>query len=224
MIHSMIGRAVGVCVMVSTLGLAGCASSGGSSAEALTRDRLAMLEDWMTGSFSSARQSAQDADFLDIRLRMCRIWAERADGPWLYVEQATAAAMDKPYRQRVYHLIATGPQTFVSSVYEIPEPLRFAGACGGERPLADLTPESLAARDGCAVHLTFHPCSEMFAGATEGRGCSSTLRGASYATSEVSITQHGIVSWDRGFDASGTQVWGAEKGGYRFVRDGVKAR
>jgi hypothetical protein len=28
-----------------------------------------------------------------------------------------------------------------------------------------------------------------------------------------------IVSWDRGFDASGAQVWGAEKGGYIFLNE-----
>jgi hypothetical protein len=28
-----------------------------------------------------------------------------------------------------------------------------------------------------------------------------------------------ILSWDRGFDANGNQVWGAEKGGYIFKKD-----
>jgi hypothetical protein len=27
-----------------------------------------------------------------------------------------------------------------------------------------------------------------------------------------------MVSWDRGFDKEGKQVWGAQKGGYRFVK------
>ena len=32
------------------------------------------------------------------------------------------------------------------------------------------------------------------------------------------ITAESIVSWDRGFDQAGSQVWGAEKSGYVFVR------
>ena len=27
-----------------------------------------------------------------------------------------------------------------------------------------------------------------------------------------------LLSWDRGFDAAGKQVWGAEKGPYEFLR------
>jgi hypothetical protein len=28
----------------------------------------------------------------------------------------------------------------------------------------------------------------------------------------------GLTTWDRGFDESDKHVWGAEKGGYEFVR------
>ncbi|MBD3331298.1 hypothetical protein GF356_00490, partial [candidate division GN15 bacterium] len=37
---------------------------------------LAQLADWMTGSFSSADQAAEDSAFFDIRLEMSRIWLE----------------------------------------------------------------------------------------------------------------------------------------------------
>ncbi|MBK8230937.1 MAG: hypothetical protein IT349_04755 [Candidatus Eisenbacteria bacterium] len=67
------------------------------------------------------------------------------------------------------------------------------------------------------IHLRMPPAGG-YAGSTIGLDCESDLRGAAYATSEVSITKGGIVSWDRGFDASGVQVWGAERGGYRFLR------
>jgi len=51
-----------------------------------------------------------------------------------------------------------------------------------------------------------------------GKDCPSELRGAKYATSEVTISKNGFVSWDRGFDENGNQVWGAEYGGYDFLR------
>jgi len=58
----------------------------------------------------------------------------------------------------------------------------------------------------------------LFEGSTEGNNCQSSLRGAAYVTSKVSISKERIYSWDRGFDAEGHQVWGAEKSGYIFER------
>lgn len=57
-------------------------------------------------------------------------------------------------------------------------------------------------------------------GGTIGRACASGLRGAAYATSDVVVGPGRIASWDRGFDAAGIQVWGAENGAYVFLRGG----
>ncbi len=39
-----------------------------------------------------------------------------------------------------------------------------------------------------------------------------------YTTSEVVLSSDRMVSWDRGWDAEGKQAWGAEKGGYVFIK------
>ena len=182
-------------------------------AAAAQADDLDTLAAWMTGSFSSSAQAAADEAYFDIRLEMVPIWEER--GRWLYVEQAAATALDRPYRQRVYRLSREPDGAFRSEVYALPEPLRFAGAWCEVAPLADLTAEDLVLREGCAVILE-RVDEATFGGSTAGTGCESTLRGATYATSEVVVTSDGIESWDRGFDAEGTQVWGAEKGPYLF--------
>jgi hypothetical protein len=44
------------------------------------------------------------------------------------------------------------------------------------------------------------------------------LKGASYATSEVVIYSDKLISWDRGWNDEGKQVWGAQKGGYVFLK------
>ena len=170
----------------------------------------------MTGSFSSQAQSLADSSYFDIRLQMVPIWTQRDDGAWLYVEQAAAAALDRPYRQRVYRVTAEEDGSFRSEVFSIPEPLRFAGAWREEAPLADITPDSLEVREGCAVIL--HPTETGFRGSTVDAECQSSLRGASYATSEVVVRPDRIESWDRGFDAEGEQVWGAVEGPYIFLR------
>ncbi len=179
---------------------------------------LATLAELMTGSFSSAAQSAADEDYFDIRLEMARIWPDRKDGYWLYVEQAAASNLERPYRQRVYHVEEDKDGSFRSEVYSIPDPLRFVGDWKKKDPLVGLSRDSLEIREGCAVILRLNP-DGLFAGGTDDAACKSTLRGASYATSDVVVGEDRIESWDRGFDATGNQVWGAEKGPYIFNRN-----
>jgi hypothetical protein len=176
---------------------------------------LDLLASYLTGSFSSQEQAAADTNYFDIRLEMKRIWSERGDGYWFYVEQAAASKLERPYRQRVYHVTAQDDGSIRSDIYTLPNPLRFAGAWKLENPLADLTPDSLEIREGCAVILR-KTADESFEGSTVGTGCASELRGASYATSEVRISPEQLLSWDRGFDVEGKQAWGATKGGYVF--------
>lgn len=175
------------------------------------------LVEMMEGSFSSEEQSKNDSDYYDIRLHMKRIWPEISSAYWLYVEQATAEAEDKPYRQRVYRITNTYEGRFESAVFTINDPLRFAGEWRKENPLTQLNPDSLTLREGCSVILTLMN-DTTYEGSTEGNNCLSDLRGAKYATSEVTINKDKIISWDRGFDEDGKQVWGAVKGGYVFKR------
>lgn len=179
--------------------------------------QLEELLEWMSGSFSSLVQSeALPADYLDIHLEMTPIWPERTDGPWLYVEQAAANALDRPYRQRVYRLVAT-PGELRSDVYELPgDPLRFAGAYRDTFLLDGVGPADLELREGCSIHLVRDH--ESYRGSTAGRGCTTSWGDASYATSEVSVTPDTLRSWDRGFNDAGEQVWGAVPGPYVFDR------
>ena len=176
-----------------------------------------MLVDLMTGSFSSAEQAAADTAYYDIRLEMVRIWPERSDAHWMYIEQAVANHTDAPYRQRVYRVTEVEPDLYRSEVFALPTPEDFAGEWLSKDPLRDLTPDDLIPREGCAVYLRREECGE-YVGSTIGQGCASTLSGAAYATSEVMVGPGRIESWDRGFDAEGKQVWGAEKGAYVFLR------
>lgn len=209
------------CVLVC----AGCQGMGASRSVRGSAE-LRELTTLMTGSFSSQAQATADPDFFDIRLHMVPIWPERSgpDAQWLYVEQARGDALDKPYRQRVYKVFprvdASRTVEFVSEVYELPgDPLAYAGWWQTPELFAGLAPEQLKAREGCEVVLR-RVKRGVFEGATVGTACVSTLRGAAYASSQVHADKDGLVTWDRGFDKDGTQVWGATKGGYHFQRVG----
>ncbi|MGB0951955.1 MAG: chromophore lyase CpcT/CpeT [Planctomycetota bacterium] len=179
---------------------------------------IRQLTTWMTGSFSSSAQALEaPEDYFDIRLFMVPIWEDRADGPWLYIEQSAAVALERPYRQRVYRLSADG-DSIRSDVYTLPgDPLEYAGAWQTPERFRDFGPEDLALRGGCSIYL--EPTKMAYVGSTRGQGCASSLADAAYATSIVSIQPNVLESWDRGFNAAGEQVWGAEKGAYHFVRD-----
>ena len=175
------------------------------------------LKNLMAGSFSSELQAKNDSDFYDIHLNMKPIWESSKDGFWLYVEQAIVTSLDKPYRQRLYHVSLLNDTTIVSKVYEMKSPLRFAGAYKNTDLIKSLTVDSVEAREGCGI-LLHKRANQTYAGSTNKQDCLSTMRGASYATSEVVISNGLLVSWDRGWDTTNKQMWGAVKSGYQFVK------
>lgn len=177
---------------------------------------LELLAYAMEGSYTSAGQAKEDTSYLDIELEMVRIWPKRKDGAWLYVEQAAAESKAKPYRQRVYRLTEVNDSTFRSEIHTIRNGERFFGAYKDFALLAQLHPDSIDMMEGCAITLRRYK--SIYSGATNGRDCPNSRNGAAYATSEVTIRSDRMVSWDRGYDASGRQVWGAEKGGYVFMK------
>jgi hypothetical protein len=189
-----------------------------SQCQPLTQKDLQKLASTMAGEFSSEAQSKQDTSYFHIKLRMKPIWQDRTDGYWLYVEQSLASKQEKPYRQRVYHLYLAGDSTVVSKVFEMKNPLKYTRGWEDESKLAGLSPDSLVDRQGCSIYLHKRE-KNVFTGSTPGKECLSSLRGSAYATSAVTVYPDKLVSWDRGWDKEDKQVWGAEKGGYIFIKD-----
>ncbi len=194
--------------------LGGCASTT-HDAEPCVNDLAASL----TGTFSSAAQAEADPDnFFDIQLVMEPIWEFRSDGPWLYVEQAAASNLHKPYRQRVYNLVDLGNGRFRSDVYTLPgNPLEYVHVWEKPAVINAIQPSNLTLREGCSITLV-HKGPGEYVGSTEGKGCESNLGDAAYATSEVTLLPGTITSWDRGWTDNHTQAWGAEKGPYVFQK------
>ncbi len=177
---------------------------------------LKKLTEYMAGSYSSEAQHKTDtANYFDIRLQIVRIWKNRSDGYWFYVEQAVAEYLDKPYRQRVYHLSEPVKGIFTSEVFTMNQPLRFTHQ--PELLEKTISSDSLITREGCAVTLT-QINKKKFSGSTEGKKCPSDRSGANYATSEVTVLPRELHSWDRGYNDKDEQVWGATLGGYIFIK------
>ncbi|MEN0003518.1 MAG: chromophore lyase CpcT/CpeT [Bacteroidota bacterium] len=197
--------------------LASCATKVQKNQRTTAALELEQLQQVMSGTFSSREQAAQDSTYYDINLVMFPIWEDRTDGKWLYVEQAVTAMVEKPYRQRVYQLGMEEDGSFSSKVYELQTPSRFTEGWNKRKLFRELTTDSLNLRQGCAVYLQ-KDANGCYTGATKEGACKSTLRGASYASSEVTICRGQLVSWDQGWNEAGEQVWGATEGGYIFKK------
>ena len=89
---------------------------------------------YLTGHFSSQKQSVEDTAYYHISLHMTRIWDERTDGIWLYVKQAMASRADKPYRQRVYQLGQKDTNLFTSEIYTIKNAAAVVGSLSRALP------------------------------------------------------------------------------------------
>ena len=206
-------------ILALTSGCSSSSQAGESPASGKGRKNpLDHLLVYMTGSFSSAAQAAEDTSFYDIRLEMVPIWNERTDGRWIYVEQAVATYLDRPYRQRVYQVTQEPDGRFRSVVYTLTEPTRFIGVWKTPGLMDSISPANLSLREGCDIILTWNPEKGTYTGSTGDNTCPSSVRGARWAYSEVEIRADGMLTWDKGLDAEGKQIWGAEKGGYQFVK------
>ncbi|HAQ38439.1 MAG TPA: hypothetical protein DCX89_07225 [Saprospirales bacterium] len=172
----------------------------------------------MEGNFNTKNQSLIDSGYFDIRLHMKRIWPEREDAVWLYVEQSAASSPDKPYRQRIYRLINMEYNLFESAIFELPEPLRFVGEWKSPNAGKSIDPEILIPLEGCAVYLK-KVGEQMYCGSTVADNCLTDWRGAKYVSSIVTVLKNGLITWDRGFDENNNYLWGAEKAGYFFERE-----
>ncbi|MFN8288426.1 MAG: chromophore lyase CpcT/CpeT [Chitinophagales bacterium] len=195
--------------------LAACSTSKTAATTGSDKE-LDELVQLMQGRFTSEQQAKSDTDYFNISLIMTPIWTDRTDGKWLYVEQAVATKLEKPYRQRVYHLQHPSKNTFTSDIYTIKDALSFAGLHNDKSKSEKLTFDKIELKDGCTVTLTHK--GDTYEGGTTSANCPSDLRGAKYATTKIVLKRGQLNSWDQGFDESGKQVWGATKGGYIFIK------
>ena len=181
-----------------------------------TEKDLDLLALWMQGSYSSEEQSQNDSDYYNISLEMKKIWTDKPSGYWFYVEQALAEKKNQPYRQRIYHLVIEDG-LIKSKIYLLPNEKVFIGGWKNTELFDNLSPDSLDERIGCEVIITKQD-EKTFSGSTVEKNCPSNLRGASYATTEVTISENTLISLDRGYNDKDEQVWGAKDVGYIFKK------
>ena len=171
---------------------------------------------FLKGEFNSTSQNAKDTNYFNISLVMFPIWDKEKDAKYFYVEQAMVGKEDKPYRQRVYKVYQSSPNTIVSAIYTLKKQEEFVKLHENVKKQKTLSKEDIDYKEGCDVFLEYD--GTKFKGGTSGKKCSSNLRGAKYATTEVEVYEDRLISWDRGFTENGIHAWGTTAGGYVFEK------
>ena len=200
-------------------------------ADAAARHRLQAkllhrLSRQIEGNYSSVQQATADPEYRDVRLHIKRIWKNRseAEGLYYYVEQAPAKDPLHPTQQRVYQLRLRPADDKIENVqYALRRPARHVGQWEDKDALAGLTPDSLAPLPGCALLMYQNTAGEDgFRGVTEGRDCADPRQGATYTTTDFTVSPTQIIWWERGFNLTDQPVWGPKQGGYIFVKGNAK--
>lgn len=181
---------------------------------------LDVLAAWLEGAFDTRLQAQADpAAVRDLLLHVVRIWPHRPDGPWLYYEEAAAAAPDRPHRQRVLRPAPAGGEVFELAVFALPgDPQRFAASWLDPRRLDALSPEELLPRADCVIYLKRRDAG-AFVGATLGMDCPGEEFGSAYVQCDLVIQATRLEVWERFYDYEGRQIAGPTSGPLVFERD-----
>lgn len=178
------------------------------------------VADRLVGTLSTVHQALTSRRVADVRMVTCPVTVtDAAPAPgvsFLYQEQAIALNPEQPYRQRFLR-IAPYPasQSVESTAWKPPELAPWVGLC--QKPLAQRRVR-LADLGSPLCQVYLKPTGDRFVGATPPEGCPANFRGATRVTNQIVLEADRMETWDRGFDAAGQQVWGAQDESYQFRR------
>lgn len=193
----------------------------GGQAEPLNLNRQAEeVAERLMGVLDTAVQAKTNPQVANVRMVSCRVTlvdAPSPEGIWLYQEQAIATNLQAPYRQRFLHITPRPLSQVVRSLaYRPSNPNAWVNLC--DQPVAN---RNVTSKDlGEAVCSVFLKRSgDVYIGVTPAIGCPTTARGAIRTTNRVILRSDSMETWDRGYNAQGQQVWGAEGESYQFRRN-----
>ncbi|PLX25890.1 MAG: hypothetical protein C0599_00125 [Salinivirgaceae bacterium] len=173
--------------------------------------KMIELINWMTGYFSSKNQADTSSDkyHIDVRLRMNRIWSQRTDGFWIYVEQSYATDTAKPYRQRLYHMIEANGK-IKDEIYGINDDSLYLYGWQNPAIFDNMTDSDIFLKENCGLDFHYVESENLFEAKTKGCGCKASIPGIAYITSVSKIHKNYLTSWDLGFNSESKIVMGPD--------------
>jgi hypothetical protein len=177
------------------------------------------LARWFSADFSNQAQSFENPPFF-AHIRVCIRPLPRAVFPdlSLFLEQAYDFELHHPYRLRVLKLKVVDDHIELENL-KVKDQEAFFGAARDRDRLSVLTPDHLELMEGCDMNVEW--TGQSFKGTIKpGRNCIVVRKDkTTYLDNQFDVSEAGMKSWDRGFDAeTEEQVWGAIAGPFEFVR------
>lgn len=146
-----------------------CACLFHGSAYALLQSKnTKLLKQWLTGVHQSTNETIHNQQ-IDLALEVLPIWQERPDGEWLYLESRIIDSNDKPFHQRIVHLVETINGNMRLYNYSIPRASDFAGAYYSPEILSSLTLSQLSLNSSCEFNVKLNKSRNFIAKAEEER-------------------------------------------------------
>ncbi|MDY6939662.1 MAG: CpcT/CpeT family chromophore lyase [Cyanobacteriota bacterium] len=177
-------------------------------------EQVSEVVSYLVGTMDSSAQAIAHRDAPDVRITTCPIAVPTISAAFLYQEQALSMNLDDPYRQRFLQIAPNNSEDAVESkAFKLANPEAWIGLC--DRPASDrvVTIDELG-ETVCSLFL--QPERNGYRGTTPEEGCPTNFRGAVRITNTVFLDATTMETWDRGFDATGNQVWGADDRSYRY--------
>ncbi|NJP09564.1 MAG: chorismate mutase [Leptolyngbyaceae cyanobacterium RU_5_1] len=174
----------------------------------------------LEGKMDTSAQAMANSKAPSVRMTTCRIQVSGtpANQPsiFLYQEQALTHKLAQPYRQRFLEISPNPSSQSVRSLsFKPANPAPWAGFCN--KPTAErIVNRNDLGSPICSVFLK--RSGNRYIGNTPINGCPTNVRGAVRVTNRIELSKSGMNTWDRGFDANGKQVWGAQSESYQYRR------
>lgn len=206
--------------------------NGMANASSIPVDQqVAEVANHLIGVMDTTAQAKANAKFPSVRMVACRVQVqdlsdELSHAIVLYQEQALTKNLAKPYRQRFLAILPTPDHSGVESRnFRPPAPEQWVGLC--QKPgILRVVRRIDMGRSDCSIFLQRSPTpnspqrrdrpSSTYIGHTPETGCPANIRGAVRITNQVRLHPDGMDTRDRGFDAAGKQVWGADTTPYQY--------
>ncbi|MEL6554244.1 MAG: chromophore lyase CpcT/CpeT [Cyanobacteria bacterium J06621_11] len=171
----------------------------------------------LEGVMSTAQQAATDPNFVGVQMTTCRvnITNPQPNSVYLYQEQALTESLASPYRQRFLQIVPGENDRIQSLTFKPNTPEEWTGLCN--QPNRNLSHSNMGEQT-CTVSLRVATIGG-FVGSTPAGGCAANVRGAISITNVVVLHDRGMDTWDRGLDAEGNRVWGAQDTPYQYRRE-----
>lgn len=200
--------------------LASVVLTGVSTVNATPAQQVQEVVSHLDGAMDTSAQAHANPKAPNVRITTCQVTVKdagaiaRPHAIFMYQEQALSQRLSQPYRQRFLRIAPTvGNTSIESAVFRPPTPQAWIGLCSKPEAQRIVNVKDIGTSN-CSVFLRRQQ--QNYIGETSASGCPSNYKGAVRITNRITLHQAGMDTWDRGFDASGNQVWGAQSEAYQF--------